>query len=56
LGEILGHSVGGITYRHYAHRGQLAVKANFTLPLPTAFSAFCQRIRQRLSVLSEAIR
>jgi triacylglycerol esterase/lipase EstA (alpha/beta hydrolase family) len=22
--EILGHSVGGITYRHYAHRAPLA--------------------------------
>ncbi len=22
--EILGHSVGGITYRHYAHRDPLA--------------------------------
>ena len=37
--EILGHSVGGITYRHYAHRGPLAFKAIMTLPQPTAFSA-----------------
>jgi len=37
--EILGHSLGGITYRHYAHRAPLAFKAIMTLPQPTAFSA-----------------
>ena len=37
--EILGHSVGGITYRHYAHRAPLAFKAIMTLPQPMAFSA-----------------
>ena len=37
--EILGHSVGGITYRHDAHRAPLAFKAIMTLPQPTAFSA-----------------
>jgi integrase len=37
--EILGHSVGGITYRHYAHRAPLAFKAIMTLPQPTAFTA-----------------
>ena len=37
--EILGHSIGGITYRHYAHRAPLAFKAIMTLPQPTAFSA-----------------
>ena len=37
--EILGHSVGGITYRHHAHRAPLAFKAIMTLPQPTAFSA-----------------
>ena len=30
--EVLGHSVGGVTYRHYAHRGPLAFKAIMTLP------------------------
>lgn len=35
--EILGHSVGGITYRHYAHRAPLAFKAIMTVPQPTAF-------------------
>jgi hypothetical protein len=35
--EILGHSVGGITYRHYAHRAPLAFKAITTLPQPSAF-------------------
>jgi len=29
--EILGHSVAGITYRHYAHRAPLAFKAIMTL-------------------------
>ena len=37
--EILGHSVAGITYRHYAHRAPLAFKAIISLPQPTAFSA-----------------
>ena len=37
--EILGHSVGGITYRHYAHRAPLAYRAIMTLPQPSAFSA-----------------
>jgi hypothetical protein len=36
---LLGHSVGGITYRHYAHRAPLAFRAIMTLPQPTAFSA-----------------
>jgi integrase len=34
--EILGHSVGGITYRHYAHRAPLAFKAIMTIPQPSA--------------------
>ncbi len=37
--EILGHSVGGITYRPYAHSAPLAFRAIMTLPQPTAFSA-----------------
>ena len=37
--EILGHSVGGITYRHYAHRAPLAFRAIMTLPQPTTFRA-----------------
>src|SRR5262249_48618730 len=37
--KILGHSVGGITYRHYAHRAPLAFRAIITLPQPSAFSA-----------------
>ena len=36
--EILGHSVSGVTYRHYAHRDPLAYKAIMSLPQPTAFS------------------
>ena len=37
--EILGHSVRGITYRHYAHRAPLAFKAIMTIPQPSAFAA-----------------
>jgi hypothetical protein len=37
--EILGHSVRGITHRHYAHRAPLAFPAIMTLPQPSAFSA-----------------
>lgn len=37
--EILGHSVGGITYRQYPHRAPLAFRAIKPLPQPTAFSA-----------------
>jgi integrase len=36
--EILGHSVGGITYRHYAHRAPLAFRAILSLPQPSAFT------------------
>lgn len=36
--EILGHSVEGITYRHYAHCACVP-KAIMTLPQPTSFSA-----------------
>jgi len=37
--EILGHSVGGITYRHYAHRDPLAFKAIMTISQPSAFQS-----------------
>lgn len=37
--EILGHSVGGVTYRHYAHRAPLAFKAIMTLPQPSSFAS-----------------
>ncbi|WP_074316291.1 hypothetical protein [Singulisphaera sp. GP187] len=37
--EILGDSIGGMTYRRYTHRAPLASKAIRTLPQPTAFSA-----------------
>jgi hypothetical protein len=40
--EILGHSVGGITYRHYAHRAPLAFKAIMTLPQPAAFTGLAR--------------
>lgn len=37
--EVLGHSVDGVTYRHYAHRDPLAFKAITTMPQPSAFMA-----------------
>ena len=37
--EILGHSVSGVTYRHYADRAPLAFKAIMTIPQPSAFAA-----------------
>ncbi|QDU89053.1 hypothetical protein Pla175_24390 [Pirellulimonas nuda] len=40
--EILGHSVGGVTYRRYAHRDPLAFKAIMSLSQPTAFAALSQ--------------
>mgnify|MGYP002623020945 CR=1 FL=1 len=40
--EILGHSVGGVTYRHYAHRDPLAHKAILSLPQPRAFNSLLQ--------------
>jgi len=40
--EILGHAVGGITYRHYAHRAPLAFKAIMTLPQPSAFTTLAR--------------
>ena len=42
--EILGHSVGGITYRHYTHRAPLAFKAIMTLPQPMAFTSLAKGI------------
>jgi hypothetical protein len=36
--EILGHSAGGITYRHYAHRAPLAFRAILSLPQPSSFT------------------
>ena len=37
--EILGHSVGGVTYRHHAHLASRAFRAIMTRPQPIAFSA-----------------
>ena len=37
--EILGHSVGSVTHRHYAHRDPFAFKAIMSLPQPSAFTA-----------------
>jgi len=59
--EILGHSVGGITYRHYAHRAPLAFKAIMTLRQPSAFWSLvkgfdgeCPCCRRRFADASEA--
>lgn len=40
--EILGHSAGGITYRHYALRAPLAFRAILSLPQPSAFKSLAQ--------------
>jgi hypothetical protein len=40
--EILGHSVAGVTYRHYAHRAALAFRAIMTPPQPSAFAAMAK--------------
>ncbi len=40
--EILGHSIGGMTYRHYAHRSPLAFRAITTIPQPSAFTALAK--------------
>lgn len=40
--EVLGHSLGGVTYRHYAQRSPLAHKAIMTLSQPAAFSALAR--------------
>jgi hypothetical protein len=37
--EILGHSVAGVTYRHYAHRAPLAFRAIMAFPQTSAFAA-----------------
>jgi hypothetical protein len=42
--KILGHSVGGFTDRHYAHRAPLAFRAIMTLPQPPAFTAILKGI------------
>lgn len=40
--EILCHSFGGATYRHYAHRDPLAFRAITTLPQPSAFTGLAR--------------
>lgn len=45
--EILGHSAGGITYRHYAHRAPLAFRAILSLPQPSAFTALARGFEGR---------
>ena len=45
--EILGHSAGGITYRHYAHRASLAFRAILSLPQPSAFTTLARGFEGR---------
>ena len=45
--EILGHSAGGITYRHYAHRAPLAFRAILSLPQPSAFTTLARGFEDR---------
>ena len=54
--EILGHSAGGVTYRHYAHRAPQAFKAIMTLPqlsasyaLSRGFDGQCPCCRRRFA-------
>ncbi len=42
--EILAHSIGGVTYRHYAHRDPPAFKAIMTMPQPTTFTGLARGI------------
>jgi len=45
--EILGHSAGGITYRHYAHWVPLAFRAILSLPQPSAFTTLARGFEGR---------
>jgi alpha-beta hydrolase superfamily lysophospholipase len=54
--EILGHSVGGITYRHYANRARLAFKAIMTLPPAVGVLIPHQGLRWRVFFLWSALR
>ncbi len=45
--EILGHSAGGITYRHYAHRAPLAFRATLSLQQPSAFKSLTRGFEDR---------
>ena len=54
--EILGHSAGGVTYRHYAHRAPLAFKAIMTLSPTVGVHSPGQGLRRSMSLLQEAIR
>ncbi|GAB5513999.1 site-specific integrase [Rhodopirellula baltica] len=44
--EVLAHSVDGVTYRHYAHREPLALKAITTISQPSAFMALPHGIEE----------
>lgn len=43
----LGHSAGGIAYRHYAPRAPLAFRAILSLPQPSAFTTLARRFEGR---------
>jgi hypothetical protein len=57
--EILGHSVGGITYRHYAHRAPLAFKSvqgDHDHRAADRVLGAAERARGRVSVLPAGVR
>jgi len=54
--EILGHSVGGITYRHYAHRAPLAFKAIMDVAAADRLLGAHQGQRRRVPLLPQAVR
>ena len=53
--EILGHSVSGITYRHYAHRGPLG-EGDHGATAAISIHGACARLRRSMPVLPTAIR
>ena len=54
--EILGHSVGGITYRHYAHRGAAGLQGDHDPPAADRVPGSGEGERWRMPVLPEAVR
>jgi hypothetical protein len=54
--EILGHSVGGITYRHYAHRAPTGLPGDHDPAAAKRVLGDPARCGQRAPVLSEAVR
>ncbi|MEM7474083.1 MAG: hypothetical protein AAF483_03765 [Planctomycetota bacterium] len=53
--EFLRHSVGGVTYRHYALRDPLAFRAIMTLPQPTACNGLIHGTTVNVRVVEESL-